>query len=119
MSYPLALCEGEELTLRYVDAREAETPGAVAGCPGSVNGPGAEAGYLCVYRGQSFGSNEVEDLNARFSQFRAPSGESGGVGLDGELIVFRTDEFREATPILELKAAASLAAEGSWAVTTK
>jgi len=119
VSYPLPLCEGETLTLRYVDAVEAETAGAAAGCPGSVSDPVAERGYLCVYRGQNFGSNEAEDLHARFSQFRSPPGEAEGVGRDGELIVFRTDEFKEASPILELKAAAALTAEGSWAVTAK
>jgi hypothetical protein len=129
VSYPIKLCEepstGNEpqLFLKYVNETNAEAPGSVPGCVGSVNEPIAEPENLCVYRGGNFGSLEKFDKNAGFSEFHEPNGLGlGEVGALGQLIVFRSTEFNQEAPIEKLSAANSpvrLTAEGSWSMRVK
>jgi len=118
VSYPVKLCEATTLTgLQYVNATQAETPGSAnPDCVGSVNEPVAIGGWLCVYRGQNGGSKETQDENAAFFKFASTSGEYGGTGEDGELVLFRTKEFNEVTIIKHTKLGSYLSAGGGWAV---
>jgi hypothetical protein len=123
VSYPIPLCEEEVLKLEYVSERN-EFEGGIGGggCLGSAAEPVAESGFLCVYRQGSPGAQEPKDMNAAFFGFQAPNGANGETGTRGELIVFRTSEFNEVTPIRELTSSKSpviLSAGGTWAVTAK
>jgi hypothetical protein len=108
------------LHLNYVNAKQAEIPGSVPGCVGSVVEPIAEPGNLCVYRGGNFGSLEAGDKNAGFSEFHTPLGNGAGeVSRLGQLVIFRSSEFNQEEPIQGLAPASApvdLTAEGSWSM---
>ncbi len=117
-SYPIRLCEGEVVTFTYVQQTVAECPFCVPGCYGTPEQPTAAEGHFCAYEGYDEGAR-TEDVNASFNSFKDAGGEINGTGSDGELISFRTDEFRAGGPPLKLKAEARLNAYGGWAVTAK
>jgi hypothetical protein len=120
VSYSPKLCEAEVLTLVYVGAVAAETPGSAnPECVGSVNEPVAGKGFLCVYRGQNAGALEKQDKNAAFFKLASTTFEGGGTGEDGELVLFRTTEFSETTIITAMAKESYLVAGGGWAVTAK
>jgi hypothetical protein len=126
ISYTIPLCHEEstglnpQLRLRYVNEVNAETPGLVEGCNGDLIEPVAEPGFLCVYRGGNFGSKESEDKNAGFVTFHTAQGQGlEEVGLLGQLVLFRSNEFNEEAPIGALSSASApvnLTAEGSWSM---
>ena len=81
-------------------------------CPGSVNEPGAEKGFLCVFRGGNFGSKEEQDVNVSsgctFSAscspgpiFEDPAGNKNKTGKKGALVVFTTTEGNFSTTATE------------------
>jgi hypothetical protein len=118
VSYPIRLKEGALLKLKYRNEVQAETPEPP--CNGSANEPVAEAGNLCVYRGGNFGSLEKTDKNAAFFGFEEANGTAlEETGVLGQLVLFRTTEFNEETPIEEIAKASFLNAFGSWAVQEK
>jgi hypothetical protein len=126
VSYPIPLCEeastGNEpqLFLKYVNEVNAEAPGSVPGCNGSVNEPVAEPENLCVYRGGNFGSLEKDDKNAGFSEFHEANGLGlGEPGALGQLVIFRSTEFNGEVPIESLKSPVRFTAEGSWSMRVK
>ena len=126
VSFPVPLKEGEakNLALKYCNEVCGETPEPP--CLGSVEEPTAEEGFLCVYRGGQFGSLEKQDKNAKFFGFESPGGFSEKVGLLGDLVIFRTNEFKEEQATTKekeeaehIKKESSLSAGGSWAVHQK
>ena len=120
-SCPVRLKEGALPKATYRPESLSEKPEPP--CLGSVNEPVAEAGNLCVYRGGNFGSQEKTDENAAFFAFEQPNGTNTSVtgepGVLGQLVLFRTTEFNEETPIKEIVKASFLNAIGSWAVQEK
>jgi hypothetical protein len=126
--YPQA--EPSTLHLNYRNEAEAKSPKAP--CLGSVNEPAAVKGNLCVYRGETKGT-EGEDKNitepgaevAPNGAFAVPQSKfilNGGECNElesqcrtGVLVVFRTAQFAE--PGVTVTAASYLNAIGSWAVT--
>ncbi|MGO8904771.1 MAG: hypothetical protein ACLQMH_04020 [Solirubrobacteraceae bacterium] len=94
------------------------------GCPGTVNEPEAVAGHLCVFTGGSQGSLEKEWRNAKFSFFELPNGEEEPeyAGRTGELVVFRTAEFKTtagAQKTATITKEAQATPSGSWALTVE
>jgi hypothetical protein len=120
-SYPIRLKETAALNATYRPASVAETPEPP--CLGTVDEPVAEPGNLCVYRGIQFGSEEAQDKNAKFFNFESPNGKfvvPGEVGVIGELIVFRSDQFVEEGKVpAKITAETYLSAAGSWALQEK
>jgi len=118
VSYPIPLAE--HVTAVYRNEEQSATPESP--CNGSVNAPSAEEGFLCVYTGGNFGSEEKQWKNAQFFTFEDPFGNftspivTDKGGLLGELIVFRTKEFNEEEPIENIKSQSYLSTGGSWAV---
>jgi hypothetical protein len=123
ISYPIPLCEGEAVKPKFDTEVETESPKVP--CTGEPDVPIADTGYLCVYTGGYHGSAEVEFKNASFTKITDPLGTVNGTKTDelkedpaGVLIVFRTTEFSESTPVT-LKEAAHLNTAGGWAVKAK
>ena len=121
-SYPIPLNKTEKPNAVYRDEPESSAPKAP--CTGETNYPVAEAGFLCVLRGGEHGTLESEDHNAKFFGFAqaqgsfqsTPTAKEGS--RDGELILFRTEEFEEEAPFIEeLVKPANLSAAGGWAIT--
>ncbi len=123
VSYSIPIAPGEEVTAVYLNQRASGEPEAP--CGGSVNEPRAEEGFLCVYTGEQFGMLEKEWENTEFFGFQSPNGETTSGrehkgGVLGEMIIFRTKEFKEEATHAnerEILKAASMNAAGSWAVT--
>ena len=125
ITYQVPLCKetstgnNPQLRLNYVNEKNAEIPGSVPGCVGTVNEPIAEPGFLCVYRGGNFGSLEEKDKNAGFAGFHAPNGVPNLINRMGQVVVWRSNEFNEEAPIEALSPASTpvnLTAEGSWSM---
>jgi hypothetical protein len=120
----------------YLNEKQVLEPGTIPGCVGNAQEPVAEEGHLCVYQGATAtpGSLETEWTNAKFFALEDPAGNKCGSpscstpGVAGSLeeeigalVVFRTNEFREAVPPnpITLAKEASLNAAGSYAVKEK
>jgi hypothetical protein len=117
VSYPIALCEGEELQKEYCDEICSETVALRGGgCFGAPQEPIAEPGWLCVWTGAFKGTRENQWKNAKFREI------TSAVGINnetyGEEVIFRTSEFGEVTPA-KLKNEAYLGTGGGWAATAK
>jgi hypothetical protein len=126
LNIPLPEEEAGVVQLVYRNEEEATEP--TKPCLGSANEPTAEPGFLCVYRGNNFGSKENEDLNAKFVGFQdavgnfpiAATREGNGFGAGTVLVVFRTEEGNfDGAPLASIAKQARLTASGSWAVTAK
>jgi Collagen triple helix repeat (20 copies) len=121
ISYPVPLCSGEQLHLEYVEESESLAIEPNEPCP-RLERKSAAPGYLCVYRASDLATNQTRDLNGAFSFFEGEGGEREATSLYGQLVVFRSSDFNEETPIKELPASASpvsVTAAGSWFATAK
>jgi Collagen triple helix repeat (20 copies) len=129
-SFPIKLKTNEAVTLTYRNEEQSLAPAPP--CLGSAQEPLAEPGNFCTYRGgNTAGIKEkgVEvgniDKNAKFFAFNGANGEhitKTGLANEGDesvLLVFRTNEFSEETPIDKIALESNLNAQGSWAVTAK
>jgi hypothetical protein len=116
VSYPIALCETEEIKLVYCNEPCSEVIGLMVGCLGGPGEPIAEPGYLCVFTGEFKGTIEKQWKNAKFLEI------TSAVGINnqsyGQEVIFRTSEFGESAPV-KLKNEAYLGTGGGWAATAK
>jgi hypothetical protein len=130
-SLPIPLKNKEKVKLNYRNEEQALSP--TPPCLGSPSEPVVEPGNFCAYRG-GLGQGSKEkgtgvgnvDKNVSSTPFlEGPAGEKitetgeHGEGDTAVLIVFRTSEFSEETPVTSLAAEAHLNAAGSWAVAAK
>jgi hypothetical protein len=130
-SLPIPLKTKEKVKLNYRD--ETEALEAKSPCNGSPSEPVVEAGNFCAYRGglgqgskeKGVGVGNIDKNVTSIPFFAGPAGEKitetgeHGEGDIAVLIVFRTSEFSEETPVTSLAAEAHLNAVGSWAVAAK
>jgi hypothetical protein len=116
ISYEPQLCPGEVLTLTYENEAESEIVGSKPGCLGSTGEPIAEPGHLCVFTGGFKGIIEKEWKNVKFNSIRADNGNEE-TATSGQVVIYRTTEFKETAPSLENLKASYMGAAGGWAAT--
>jgi hypothetical protein len=108
---------GEGVRVKFFHENEHTLPGEP--CTQLVAPPG----YLCVYESAGVakpGMREREWIHATFFSFADPAGNFGGnkpSGRIGELVLFRTEPFKEGEPTTTLSEGAVLSAGGEWSVT--
>jgi hypothetical protein len=130
LSYPIPLCEGELVTVKYLNEAETAAPGSVPGCNGSPTEPSAEPGFLCVFTGSSDNGSKSINKNNVFVGFENADGgnavtSSGSLmetGEGGVTVIFRSTEFNITTPVEKLSAAKSPVRMhwiGGWAISAK
>ena len=130
-SFPIPLKFHEKVKLNY--RNETEAFAAIPPCLGSVSEPVILAtGNFCAYRGGMLvgakeKGTELGNIDEHVTSTPFFTGFSGskitetgeaGEGDDGILIVFRTEEFSQETPVT-LANESNLNAIGSWAVAAK
>jgi hypothetical protein len=114
----------------YLNETQVREPGTITGCVGETDEPVAEEGFACFYQGMfaTVGGLKTEWENTKFFALEDPNGvrnvEAEGVagtggGKIGEMVVFRTNEFNETTPIKSIAKESYLNAGGSYAVKDK
>jgi hypothetical protein len=116
ISYEPTLCPGEVLMLTYETEPESEVVGSKPGCLGSTGEPIAEPGHLCVFTGGFKGAVEKEWKNVKFNGIRANNGNEE-TAISGQVVIYRTTEFKETAPSLENLKASYMSAAGGWAAT--
>ncbi len=128
ISYPIPLNQTYPLLVPVrLTEKESEEPVVAAerGCPGDPNEPEAVPGKLCVFEGGSQGSIEGEWRNVVFAGFQLPNGVevTEEAGRTGQMVVFRTKEFKTTPAGIQKTATIAKEAQatpsGSWALTVE
>ena len=111
VSFPIQLSEAIKADhVHYVGAEEITQKKTPQGCPGTVEKPTAEPGYLCVYEQFSFGMQTLPSSTTAFVGISAP--EEGIPGVNGAEGAGRSGAKLNLSPSEE-----ESGAWGDWAVT--
>jgi hypothetical protein len=116
--------------VKYLTETEVETITAHPECSGNGQEPEAAEGWMCIFQGATAqtGSLEKEWNNAGFKKVEDLGGNSAATTTNfsrGALVVYRTNEFKEAlgecksTALCTIVKPATLTASGSFAVHAK